>query len=130
MGHPNNRKTTLESVSHNSNICEESQEHFPSVSHKTATYEEFQEHHFNEEQDKNKHLNLDTPKRNIPPGQEVQPRKLFKGKRKEKMDFKERNKIHKIIENIEDMDLEFLLINTLTITAKKSSNSYKQLLKK
>ena len=36
-----------------------------------------------------------------------------------KIDFEKRNKVHRIIENIEEMDLEFLLLNTLTITAEK-----------
>ena len=38
---------------------------------------------------------------------------------RKRIDFEKRNRIHRIIENIEDMDLEFLLQNTLTITAEK-----------
>ena len=79
--------------------------------------EKIQENHLIEEQLVEKILDQDTPRRNIPNEQGLQPKKLFPKRRKEKIDFKERNRIHKIIKNIEEMDVEFLLINTLTITA-------------
>ena len=45
--------------------------------------------------------------------------KLFKKLQETRLSYKERNRKHKINENIEEMNLQFLLMNTQTITATK-----------
>ena len=61
-----------------------------------------QEPYSNDTPEENTRLDLETPKRNIPSEQVIQPKKLFKGNKREKIDLK-KNTIHKIIENIKKM---------------------------
>merc|ERR1711942_3731 len=69
-------------------------------------------------QEENKEFYPDTPKREVLSGQIIYPRKLFKEKKKI-INFEQRNRDHKINIEVEEMDLEILLLNTLTITANK-----------
>ena len=69
-------------------------------------------------QEGNKEFYPDTPKREVLAGQIIYPRKLFKEKRKI-INFEQRNRDHKINIEEEKMDVEILLLNTLTITANK-----------
>ena len=54
----------------------------------------------------------------------IEPKKLFKGRRKitHKESPEDRNRINKINNDIEEMNLEILLLNTRIISVTKSSN--------
>ena len=58
----------------------------------------------NVDQKENKEIYTDTPKRRVLPGQIIYPKRLFKEKRK-LISFEQRNKIHKINKDEEEMDV-------------------------
>ena len=53
--------------------------------------------------------NLVTPIGTMENSNKLVPRRLFNWKHKNKLDFKSRNKMYNILENIEEMDVQLLL---------------------
>ena len=74
---------------------------------------------------KNNMINYDTPKNKRP----VRPIKLFREINDRHLSYKERNMKFKINDDIEDMNLQVILMNTQTITASKFQDMVEACLK-
>ena len=64
------------------------------------------------------HQQVNTPRRAVLP-KKLSYLKDYLRKKRKKTSFEDRNKNHKINNDIEEMNVEILLVNTLTITANK-----------